>query len=117
MRTSSIILFAILSGAAVAVADEPQSTPANQPSVEQPAQPPASQLRGEVVSVDPEAKLLRLKAQAEGTDAAELSLSVEADAERALLDLKAGDGVTVTCREGTGGAACVATVVEKTPSN
>jgi hypothetical protein len=117
MRTSSIVLSAILFGAAVVGADELQTTPTTQPSAEQPAQPVASQVRGEVVSVDPEAKVLRLKAQPEGTEPAELSLTVEADAERALADLKAGDSVTATCREGTSGAACVVTAVEKTPSN
>ena len=114
MRTRSLLLPLLLLGATIASANEPQTTPTTQPAGEQPAHPAASQLRGEVVRVDPEAKVLHLKAQADGSDLGELALSVQGDAEAALTDLKAGDSVTVTCREGTSGAGCVVAAVEKT---
>lgn len=73
----------------------------------------ASTLKGEVVEVESEAKLLKLKVQSDADTATELALPVEGEAVAALADLKAGDRVTATCREGTSGEGCVVTSLKK----
>ncbi len=114
MREVGFLLAMVL--AAVPGTMAAMQTPANEPATES-AEPAASAgVRGEVISVDAGAKLLRLKTQASGEEPAELSLTVEGDAERSLADLKAGDIVTATCREGTAGATCAVTAIEKAPT-
>jgi hypothetical protein len=73
----------------------------------------ASTLQGEVVGVESEAKRLKLKVQSDAESATELALLVEGEAVAALAELKAGDRVTATCREGTSGESCVVTSLKK----
>jgi Cu/Ag efflux protein CusF len=115
MKERSAVLPMIVFGATLSYASAAlQTPPTTEPAAEQAA---AAQLRGEVVTVDREAKILRIKAQAEATDLGELALNVQQDAEAALADVKAGDVVAVTCREGTSRAECVVVAIERVPSN
>jgi hypothetical protein len=115
MREAGFLLAMVLAAATGATAG--MQTPANEPAPERSESAASVGLRGDVLSVDAGAKLIRLKTQATGEDPVELSLTVEGDAERSLADLKAGDVVAATCREGTAGAACVVTAIEKLPTS
>jgi hypothetical protein len=97
-------------GPAAPGADEPKQT--DPPAAGDVAA--AETLQGEVVLVDVEAKVLNIKRSASDVAAAEVSLVMEGDAVTAAADLKAGDAVSVTCREGTKGEACVVVGVKKT---
>lgn len=116
MRKGSLLILPFMAVAAATASvgpDRRADTPVapTDDAVEQAA---PSEVKGELVGVDVEARVLKVKVQAAADAATELTLPVESDAAlTALGDLKAGDRVTVTCREGTSGDACVVTGVKK----
>lgn len=110
---ASILLLAIVSTATLTSSAAQPTTPSIQAAEEVAAQPAASELQGEVIAVDAEKKTLKLKAETGGDSPAELELAVEAEALTVLPELKAGEQVTVVCREGTSGDKCLVTAIKK----
>lgn len=71
-----------------------------------------SEVIGDVVSVGTEAKTVTLKFPA-GDAVREDTLTVEGDGVAGLSQVKAGDRIAATCREGTSNDKCVVTSVRK----
>ena len=111
----SILSLVVLGAAATAWAAQEQGAISSSGGTDDVVQQEtsASTLKGEVVGVENEAKILKLKVQSTTDSTTEVALSVEGEAVAALADLKAGDRVTLTCREGTSGETCVATSLKK----
>ena len=66
-------------------------------------------LKAEVVSVDSQASTITVKAE----DGKEMTAKVDAPAAKSLADLKAGDKVTLTCRDNDAGQHEAIVAIEK----